>query len=130
MILLAAAIVQDVSKPFAAAMTDVAADGGGTGGKKFPVRATVLATAAWCVLLVAVLSQPRTAACTQLYTNTFAVRLHGPGRDSAGHVDEMVAHQVAKRAGSGFENVGKVHTCICVYNNIIKYILFILFGIR
>lgn len=102
--------LQDVSEPCAAAMTDdddvPAADGGRTGGKKFPAGATA---AAWCVLLVAVLSEPRTAACAQLYTNTFAVRLHGPGRDSAGgHVDEVLAHQVAKRAGSGFENVGKV----------------------
>lgn len=112
-----------VSKPFVAmpdhsgltgnadvrrvALPMTAADGdGGTGSKNFPVRA--LLTAAWCVLLVVVLSQPRTAMCTQLYTNTFAVRLHGPSRDGTGHVDEVVAHQVAKRAGRGFENVGKV----------------------
>lgn len=71
-----------------------------------------------CALLsVAVLSQPPMAAGTQLYTNTFSVRLHGPNSDggnSGGHVDEEVAHQVAKRAGNGFENIGKVYE----HNNI------------
>lgn len=60
-----------------------------------------------CALSAAVLPQPRMAAGTQLYTNTFSVRLHGPSNRD-GHVDEQVAHQVAKRAGSGFENIGKV----------------------
>lgn len=69
-----------------------------------PAVTTVLCA----LLLVTVLPQPRLAAGSQLYTNTFAVKLHGYGRDGDGHVDEEVAHRVAKRAGSGFENVGKV----------------------
>lgn len=62
----------------------------------------------WCVLLAAILPQPHMATGAQLYTNTFAVKLHGSSPDGTDHVDEAVAHQVAKRAGSGFENVGKV----------------------
>lgn len=71
-----------------------------------------------CALSVAVLPQPRMAAGTQLYTNTFSVRLHGPNLDGGnrnGHVDEEVAHQVAKRAGSGFENVGKVYVHVNIH---------------
>lgn len=70
---------------------------------------TPAATLLCAALLVAVLPQPWFVAGSQLYTNTFAVKLHGHSRDGGdGHVDEEVAHRVAKRAGSGFENVGKV----------------------
>lgn len=64
----------------------------------------------WCAFLIAataVVPMSRMAAGSQLYTNTFAVKLRGPDGDD--HVDETVAHQVAKRAGLGFQNVGKVH---------------------
>lgn len=73
------------------------------------------ATLLWCALFAAVVPQPRAVAGAQLYTNTFSVRLHGDVRNGNGHVDEEVAHRVAKRAGSGFENVGKVfYTRKCV----------------
>lgn len=68
-----------------------------------------------CALFVAVLPQPRMASGTQLYTNTFAVKLHGQRRDGTEHVDEEVAHQVAKRAGTGFQNVGKVLAFIAYF---------------
>lgn len=63
------------------------------------------------IFVVAVLqSQSRMAASVQLYTNVFAVRLHQSGGN--GHVDEAAAHRVAKRAGNGFENVGKVSASV------------------
>lgn len=68
------------------------------------------ATLLWCVLFAAFVPQPSAVAGAQLYTNTFAVRLHGGVQDGTGHVDEEVAHRVAKRAGNGFENIGKVLT--------------------
>jgi len=74
---------------------------------KFSVGA-LLTVLLWCALFVAIVPQPRAVAGAQLYTNTFSVRLHGDVRNGNGHVDEEVAHRVAKRAGSGFENVGKV----------------------
>lgn len=64
----------------------------------------------WCAFLIVatdVLPMSRMVSGSQLYTNTFAVRLRGP--DGGGHVEETLAHQVAKRAGLGFQNVGKVH---------------------
>jgi hypothetical protein len=67
------------------------------------------ATLLWCAMFAAFVPQPRVVAGAQLYTNTFSVRLHGDVRDGNGHVDEAVAHRVAKRAGSGFENIGKVY---------------------
>lgn len=70
----------------------------------------------WCVFLIAAATVPpmsRMAAGSQLYTNTFAVRLHGPA--GGGHVDEAVAHQVAKRAGIGFQNIGKVLRTIAIF---------------
>jgi hypothetical protein len=87
-------------------------------GRRKKSSAVVLLTyTAITLLSVAFLPQPPMAAGIQLYTNTFSVKLHGPNSDggnSGGHVDEEVAHQVAKRAGNGFENVGKV----CDHNNI------------
>ncbi|KAF0767548.1 neuroendocrine convertase 2 [Aphis craccivora] len=74
---------------------------------KFSVGA-LLTMLLWCALFVVIVPQPRAVAGAQLYTNTFSVRLHGDVRNGNGHVDEEVAHRVAKRAGSGFENVGKV----------------------
>ncbi|XP_050061119.1 neuroendocrine convertase 2 [Aphis gossypii] len=74
---------------------------------KFSVGA-LLTMLLWCALFVAIVPQPRAVAGAQLYTNTFSVRLHGDVRNGNGHVDEEVAHRVAKRAGSGFENVGKI----------------------
>ncbi|XP_025418216.1 neuroendocrine convertase 2 [Sipha flava] len=81
-------------------------------GRRKKSSAVVLLTyTAITLLSVAFLPQPPMAAGIQLYTNTFSVKLHGPNSDggnSGGHVDEEVAHQVAKRAGNGFENVGKI----------------------
>lgn len=66
----------------------------------------------WCgvvILLSASVLQPCVVDARQLYTNTFAVKLHAPDANGGnGHVTEAAAHLVAKRAGSGFENVGKV----------------------
>jgi len=90
-------------------------DGDGRARRRGKFSAGALLTSAaatllWCVLFTAFVSQPRAVAGVQLYTNTFAVRLHSGVRDGTGHVDEAVAHRVAKRAGSGFENIGKVLT--------------------
>lgn len=92
--------------------------------------------AALCALVAAVVSvavpQPQMADGAQLYTNTFAVKLHGDGL----HVDEAIAHRVAKRAGSGFENIGKVYTyyyarIILVYTaRIFFYTVRFLFSVR
>jgi len=84
-------------------------DDGGRARNKFALKALLI----WAVATFLVIVQPqscRMAAAAQLYTNTFSVRLHGTVASAHGHVDEAIAHQVAKRAGSGFENVGKVHT--------------------
>ncbi|VVC34580.1 Peptidase S8, pro-domain,Peptidase S8, subtilisin, Asp-active site,Kexin/furin catalytic [Cinara cedri] len=79
---------------------------------EFSAKALTFSTMAvlWCAFLLvatSILPASRMVAGSQLYTNTFSVKLHGP--DGAnGHVDEAVAHQVAKRAGIGFQNVGKI----------------------
>lgn len=90
-------------------------DGDGSARRRHKFSSGALLTSAaatlmWCVLFTAFVPQPHAVAGVQLYTNTFAVRLHGGLPDGTGHVDEAVAHRVAKRAGSGFENIGKVLT--------------------
>jgi len=88
-------------------------DGDGRARRRDKLGALLTSAAAallWCVLFTALVPQPRAVAGVQLYTNTFAVRLHGDVRYGTGHVDEAVAHRVAKRAGSWFENIGKVLT--------------------
>lgn len=97
--------------------SDYAVPDDGGGGRrrrarnKFALKALLVWAAA--TILVIVLPQScRMAAAAQLYTNTFSVRLHGTVAAADGHVDEAIAHQVAKRAGSGFENVGKVRVTV------------------
>lgn len=99
--LAAAAAAANVGRPYRVK--------GGRNKSAAGAPSTWVAAAFLCVAFVVVLPQSCGTAGARLYTNTFAVKLHGAAA-ADGHVDETTAHLVAKRAGSGFENVGKVRT--------------------